>query len=419
MSHPILSQTTDRIYYLDYLRGLMVLWVVLDHSMHGYTHYFSNMWFIQDFEKSLFLDAWHLHNDAIMMPFMFFLAGLFVFSSLERRGIVSYLKERFWRLCVPLIAGVIFIAPFMSYDKSVINGTVEGGYFEFWKSIILDFNDYPLDKATASGFWFLTYLILLTLGAMMLYGVFPWLRRAFQRYATWIFQNPSRGIFSLIFIVCLLNTLSDLRWGAHYWFTFKPFFGVRQARFLVKIVFFLMGIACADAGFLKDPTLIARLKNCWKLWAIVAGVVLMSYITYVITYVNEGAYNVPLAYYIYQFQSFPDWSMAMRLIEDEGLLVIGRTVLLSLVMVTLSLFYLSFFGKNLNKPSPFWLSLSVCSYGIYIFHEPFVTYMNRLMYDQPFDGMIKFIGAAMVSLLVSWLLTHVLINYVPLSKKLL
>jgi glucan biosynthesis protein C len=414
-----LMRTSERIYYLDYLRGLMVLWVVLDHSMHAYTRHFADTWFIQDFQRSDFLDLWHLHNDAIMMPFMFFLAGLFLYPSLERRGVVAYIKERFIRLGIPLLLGVIFIAPFMTYDKSLLGGSIEEGYWQFWQHLILDFDRYPLDRASASGFWFLTYLLMLTFGTLIVYGLFPWIRKGFSLYSQWIFARPFLGMISLVGIACLLNGLSECVWGSVFWFTFKPFFGVRKARFLVKIFFFLMGVACSDGGFLTKPELLRRLKNSWLRWFLGAFVILCVYLFYVSSYVTEGAYAMPLVYYKYNFGTFPDWSMAVRLMEDEGLYALGRSLLLGLVMVNLSFFYLSFFARFLNRPSGFWQSLALCSYGIYIFHEPFVTFTNRILFQDSYEAEIKFLMAAALSLSVSWILTHILLRYLPGAKRIL
>jgi glucan biosynthesis protein C len=413
----VLYHRSDRIYYLDYLRGFMILLVVLDHSMHGYTRYFAQMWFMQDVERSEVLDVFHLHNDAIMMPFMFFLAGLFVFSSLERRGLLSYIGERFWRLVVPLVFGVLFIAPFMTYDKLLLKEQISEGFFEFWQSIILNFDSYPLDRASSSGFWFLTYLIILTFSSLTLYSIFPFLRSFFKSYASFVLDHPVWGLCSILLVVVLLNTISDFLWGAHFWFVVKPFFGLRKARFMVKAFFFLLGIAFADSGFLKDHSILLRLQKSWILWSSIFCVTITAYIYYILNFMSEGIYSMPIAYYVHEFKVFPDLDVAMSLLYDDGLWIAGRTVLLSVVIVSLSCFYLSFFANFLNKSSKFWVLLTSCSFGIYIFHEPFVTYMNRMLYDVSLWAEFKFLCVFMISLCFSWLITYCLRTYLPLLRR--
>lgn len=413
-----MNTTPQRLFYLDYLRGFMVFLVVIDHAMHGYTRYFNHFWFIQDQSTSLFLDVLHMHNDAVMMPFMFFLAGLFTFHSLERHGAMAYLKERMIRLGLPLLFGILFITPFMAFDKAKIKDS-SLQFIDFWQSIILDYDVYPLDRGSASGFWFLTYLLLLTLVVTFLYHFFPGLRRAMGRFASWVLCKPIKGLMTLFLLIAFMNSISDWLWGHPLWFVVKPFFGVRRARFMVKIFFFLMGIAFYDAGLTKNPDLLSRLKASWKILALLALGILAVYVSFTLTYAEDGAFALPIYAYFYHFNTYPSPDIAWILITGEGLLSSIRVLLLSGALLSLSCFYLSFFARFLNRPITLLVSLAASSYGIYVIHEPLVTLMNRWLLEEAFAAEIKFALAALVSLGISWPFVHFGLLKIPLIKRII
>ena len=55
-----------------------------------------------------FISLWH-------MPLFFLLAGWSAFASLSMRGTGEFLKERFFRLFVPLVTGCILLMPSIKY----------------------------------------------------------------------------------------------------------------------------------------------------------------------------------------------------------------------------------------------------------------------------------------------------------------
>src|SRR5215510_15247226 len=57
-----------------------------------------------------FISLWH-------MPLFFLLAGWSAFSSLSMRGTGGFLRERFFRLFVPLAAACVFLMPAIKYSE--------------------------------------------------------------------------------------------------------------------------------------------------------------------------------------------------------------------------------------------------------------------------------------------------------------
>lgn len=105
-THILLPHTSPRDANLEYLRGFIVLLVLLLHSVLAY----AVLWPAQSRTFEIFpapivdsqrwegFDVLTTFNDTIFMALMYLLSGLFVWPSLKRRGGAGYLRERALRL---------------------------------------------------------------------------------------------------------------------------------------------------------------------------------------------------------------------------------------------------------------------------------------------------------------------------------
>ena len=84
--------------------------VLIHHSVIAYT-YFGHT----DPQSFLGFDGVVLFNDSFFMAAMFFLSGLFVWPSLQRKGIGWFLRDRWWRLGLPFIVCALVVMPLAYY----------------------------------------------------------------------------------------------------------------------------------------------------------------------------------------------------------------------------------------------------------------------------------------------------------------
>ena len=98
------------------------------------------------------------------MPLMFMLAGVSALFSLKKTGNAAFIKERLKRLGIPLIAGIIFINPILSYVADKTHNGYEGSYFDHYLVYFTKFTDLTgYDGGFTLGyFWFLAVLILIS-----------------------------------------------------------------------------------------------------------------------------------------------------------------------------------------------------------------------------------------------------------------
>jgi glucan biosynthesis protein C len=114
-----MSQTsagaTRRIAFLDHVRYLMVLFVVVYHSVAAYCTVAPH-WGIHD-TQFLAADTIRELLDVFMMPVLFFVAGYFALPSLEKRGIREFLRDKATRLLIPWAVLVLVVTPLVFYDQ--------------------------------------------------------------------------------------------------------------------------------------------------------------------------------------------------------------------------------------------------------------------------------------------------------------
>ena len=96
----------ERDFYIDCLRSVMIVLVVLHHT--AITYGASGLWGYKELPSSgtpssVILTLFTATNQAYFMGFLFLLAGYFTPGSLERKGYARFLSDRCLRLGVPLL----------------------------------------------------------------------------------------------------------------------------------------------------------------------------------------------------------------------------------------------------------------------------------------------------------------------------
>ena len=109
---------SSRSVWVDNLRTLVILLVVNMHACVTYSH--VGDWYVMESpEPGMSVKVpfifWQGHLQAFFMGLLFFLAGVFSYRSLERRGPGAFLRERLVRLGLPALLYMLVIHPFMVY----------------------------------------------------------------------------------------------------------------------------------------------------------------------------------------------------------------------------------------------------------------------------------------------------------------
>ena len=175
------KRASTRVFYLDWLRVLGILSVLVYHS--------SRFFNIEDFPVKNpvwypWVEVWNRFAVAWMMPLMFVISGASLFYALGKGGGAGkFVKDKVLRLLVPLVVGIVTHASLQVYLERLTHGDFGGTYFQFlpqyFQGIYEGGNPASGNFAvTGMHLWYLLYLFLLSI---VLYPLMRWLRGRGQR----------------------------------------------------------------------------------------------------------------------------------------------------------------------------------------------------------------------------------------------
>lgn len=167
-----MTSLSERRYDLDWLRVLGVLLLIPFHVALIFVLQPYTIMYIRDTVNSPtlsvttgFIHMWH-------MPMLFMISGAATYFALGFRTAGEYLRERFMRLLVPLIFGILTFVPFTIYIQHSQVLSLQEGYLGFFH---IDFEhlDGMNGSFTPAHLWFILYLFVFSLAGS---PIFIWLR---------------------------------------------------------------------------------------------------------------------------------------------------------------------------------------------------------------------------------------------------
>ena len=163
-----MTLSSERRYDLDWLRVLGVLLLIPFHVALIFVLDPNAIMYIKDVvnspvlgEAAAFVHMWH-------MPLLFIISGSATYFALGFRSARQYIRERFLRLFIPLLFGIVTFVPFTTYiQHSNILSLQEGyiGYFHFDLKHLDGLNG----TFTPAHLWFILYLFVFSLIGLPLF----------------------------------------------------------------------------------------------------------------------------------------------------------------------------------------------------------------------------------------------------------
>jgi glucan biosynthesis protein C len=174
-----------RLLFLDNIRWSMVILVLTMHASDTYSP-FGN-WYYTDRASegpfsTIFFAVYQSFLQAFFMGLLFFVAGYFTVPSLERKGALDFISDRFIRLGIPTLLYMFVIGPLTQYFLSHTWGS--GGFGHQW---LTHFRDG--EWLSESGpMWFCALLLCFSIA-------YPALRIVRPESARQILSSPSNWAF--------------------------------------------------------------------------------------------------------------------------------------------------------------------------------------------------------------------------------
>jgi glucan biosynthesis protein C len=247
---------TARLYYLDWLRVILIFGVFLYHAVHPFDTAVD--WHIKNAEQSDAVTAFLLLVYPWGIPLFFLVAGAGSKFALRRRSNWQYIRERVTRLLIPFIVGSILLTPLQEYLDALHKGIFQGSFLSFIPEMLAEGTSGNLltplvFSRWGSHLWFLAFLFSFSLLALPVFG---WLKRdAGHSFVSWLGRLVEKrgGILLFVLPLALSRVLIQPYFPEdHGWLDFVYYF-----------LFFIIGhIIYSDDRFLS-----AVRRDRWLLFA--------------------------------------------------------------------------------------------------------------------------------------------------------
>ena len=314
-------------------------------------------------------------NDTFFMSLMFFISGLFVWKSLQRKRIGGFMHDRSLRLGIPFVVSVVLLAPLAYYPAYLQIGQHGAGNFVHqWLS---------LGILPAGPAWFVWLLLAFDFVVAELYFSKPnWAEVAgcfFARFA----NKPVRFLGYLIGISAAVYIPLAMKFNALSWTQFGPF-TFQTSRLLHYLVYFLMGVSVGAYGIERGILASGgKLARRWLLWAIAAIIVFLA----------------SSAFFVMILTTPKGTSAPWQAIAD---------LVFTITCATTSIAMLAVFVRFARKPRGIFDSLRNNAYGIYLLHYIFVIWLQYALLKSHLSGFGKSTAVFSTAVALSWITTAAL-----------
>ena len=360
-----MGNNTIRRYDLDWLRVLVFILLII---YHVGLFFINDQWIISNNISYSWLKFPMFFMHSWRLPLLFIISGMGTFYALNSKSGISYVKERFIRLLLPLIFGILFIVPPQVYIQQIVDKQFEGNYFDFWFNNFIP-NLISSGKPNWNHLWFIAYLLAFSILLAPLFIYLKKKRNSFNfSLLEKIFQKPLGFVLFLIPIL-----LSDL--FLEPLFPIKIIFKIIYSN-LIYILFFLYGFILMT---IKDIFWKVVLKKRFLLLSI-------------------GLTSL-LIIYIIDLTNYSSWKI-------DSILLIFK----SLHVWTLVLSLFGFAAKYLNNNSKILNYANKAVYPFYILHQTMIIIIGYYIKDVNLNGITKFSIMTFFTFFSCWIIYEFIIR---------
>lgn len=369
---------TSRVAYLDNLKSLMIIFVVITHTAITYSG--NGGWFYMEHKNigniSFYIFIFYeLFAQAFYMAFLFMLSGSFIPASLAKKGTKKFIKDRLYRLGIPLII-FVFLLDAICVKMARPNLQLLDWYFKG----IISFKFF----SWTGPLWFVLILLIFTL-----------IYVALKKYCDKLVSKYSFDVsIKNIWILILLITI--VAFAIRQIFPIgSSFINLQFSFFSAYIFMFLIGIIAYQQNIFEKIDY-KKAKN-YLILAFGLGVPLWSFIIYFgssravnAKILLEGGWNI--------------WSFAYAFWE-------------SFFCVTISIALLGIFRAKFNTQNSLQKFMSANAFGVYVFHPLVLIAISVfLLKNIDLPPMLKFVVCACIAVPASFVFAS-LIRKIPFLGK--
>lgn len=370
-----------RLFYIDNLRILLTIIVILHHLSIGYGA--PGDWYYREDGQigtvsSIVMTLFVALNQAFFMGFFFMLSSYFNPCSLDRKGAKLFLMDRLKRLGIPILFYALVLNPLLAYALAVFHG-YEGSIFQALR-------EGYFSSIGIGPMWFVEALLLFTI----LYVLWRCIMPSLPKYAE--DRIPGNGTIALFAMGLGLMTFVVRIWLPVGWW-FEPLH-FQLAHFPQYIALYILGILAYQRNWFDRLT--AGQGRTWL--GVTVGLIILFPIIFVAGGALQGNLDPFIGGWHWQSLAYSMWEEVMCMA----------------VVVTL----LTCYRFRFNNQGRLGRAMSGATYGTYIVHAPVITLLALALSGIKIYLVLKFLIVAPLAVAASFLVGY-LVKKLPVAQDIL
>ncbi|WP_428663238.1 acyltransferase family protein [Runella sp.] len=366
---------SERRHYIDWIRVLAFFLLIFFHCAMPFVTF---GWEVKNAETSVGLSRLIYWLHQWRLPLLFFISGVGIYFSLQRRSVGMFAGERIVRLFIPLLFGMFFLTPAQVYIERLQRGQFRGSYAEFYPTV-WELVPYPDGTLTWSHLWFVVYLFVFCLLLLPIFALFK-----LKAVNTWKEKITDR-LTNPVVLGALVIPFT------FYYFTLYLDYPEQQSLFNDWFLF-VSSITLVLYGYLLGGS-----NTFWKTCE-----------QFRLYYLGTAIICIALLFYGYW------WALELPKINDNRLYIYG--ILNSVHIWTLILALIGFAKKYLNFSTPFLTYTNQAVYPYYILHQTVIVVAGYFVVQWSLPIAVKLLLLICICFLVIAMLYHWLIKPFILTR---
>jgi len=345
----ITTNKGNRIHWLDNLRTITILLVVLYHvgGVYEAAGLWASFWIVDDPATISWVGIVGIMFDVMVMPLMFFISGFLTPVSLENKSGWGFVKGKFKRLMIPWVIAVFTLIPLYKVIFLYSRGLPQ----EHWSTYF-----HFTNPNSQNWLWFLPVLFAFD----MLYLL---LSKLNVRFSNMSLKWAVVGTFvvGLVYSFFIGGMLGFRSW------TLTSLIDFENERLLLYFMTFLLGVLCYQQNVFAEKPKSKLLYN------IVNGIAWLPVTGHIFARLWPFFYPNPA-----EFPITPLYRLIWHLSFYLALLCLMYVMIVS-------------FWLYLDKSGNTWSELSRNSYGVYIIHVIVIGIFGTLLLNLNIPAVVKYL----------------------------
>ena len=382
---PPAGETGRRLAYIDNLRWTMIILVISMHAADTYSP-LGNWYYVErpviGVPTLLTFAAWQMYLQSFFMGLLFFVAGVFTPASIDRKGSGQFVRDRAFRLGVPVLFYMFVLGPITEYYVAHSWTAPYSFAHEWWQHIV------DLEVLQENGpLWFCLALLIFSV-------VYAAWRGSRGRAPDPADAGPAPGIGTLIgFALVMAAGRFVIRAVPPYG---ASVLNMHLGDFAQYILLFSAGIVAARHRWLSTLSVVSA-----KRWAmVVLPLGFAAWLGIIATgRAPDGSFHVTDTGWHWQSAALSLWE--------------------SFTCVALSLGLLVLFRERFNAQDRVTRFLSANAFAVYVFHPPILIIGARLLHCLAWAPLAKFVVLTVLTAVAAFALSARVFRRIPLLRAIL